>query len=716
MGRVSYIRVSAFVCVVLGLVGVASDHRVSAQTTAPRPSQFEIGTFRHETRAESQTSSELPYTNEFPSEAETVSPPPPTRSSFMATWLGVTRAKGYLLDVSTSSSFDSFVDGYHDLDVGNVTGRVVTGLNRGTTYYYRVRAYDATAPTVYSETIAITTEPSTGLTIHPTFDGSITGNPNAAAIQAMINSTIAIYESLFSDPITIQIRFRYATTAPDGSRLPQGLVSQSDIGLYVIPWNTYISALRADAATNNDNVATASLPGSALSTNMRPGSANGRAVGLNTPPAMFADGTVGDGGLYDGIVTLNSSTPFQFSRPVNENNFDAQRVTEHEVDEVIGLGSRIGHNSNDLRPQDLFSWSSAGHRNITASGTRYFSINSGMTNIVDFNQDPDGDFGDWLSGPCPQAHPYPQNAFSCLGQSSDIAATSPEGINLDVIGYDLTQTTQPSLGNISTRSFVQTGQHVMIGGFIVQGTGPKRVIIRAIGPELTQYGILDFLANPRLELHNGTGALIASNDDWQTTIIGGIITTNQVSDIQNSGHAPTAASESAIIAELQPGNYTAIVPGVNNTAGVALVEVYDLSPGASSSLGNISTRSFVQTGEHVMIGGFVVQGTGAKRVIIRAIGPELTQYGITDFLANPRLELHNGSGALIASNDDWQTTIIGGIITSNQVSDIQNSGHAPTAASESAIIANLQPGNYSAIVPGVNNTAGVALVEVYDLN
>ena len=138
--------------------------------------------------------------------------------------------------------------------------------------------------------------------------------------------------------------------------------------------------------------------------------------------------------------------------------------------------------------------------------------------------------------------------------------------------------------------------------------------------------------------------------------------------------------------------------GVNNTTGVALVEVYDLSPGASSSLGNISTRSFVQTGEHVMIGGFIVQGTGPKRVIIRAIGPELTQFGIPDALANPRLELHNGSGALIATNDDWQTTILGGIITSNQVSDIQNSGHAPTAASESAIIANLQPGNYTAIV------------------
>jgi hypothetical protein len=701
----------------LGLTGVPGNHSLSGETAAPRASRFGIESFRHQTHAESQPSLELPTTNRSPSEIETFLPPPPTRSCFMATWPGVSGAKGYLLDVSTSSSFDSFVDGYHELDVGNVTGRVVTGLNRGTTYYYRVRAYYETALTKYSETIPITTEPTTGLTIHPTFDNSITGNPNAAAIQAMINRAIGIYESLFSDPITIQIRFRYATTGPDGIPLSHGLVSQSDTTVYTnVSWNTYISALRADARTSNDNIANASLPGNALSPNIRPASANGRSLGLNTPPAMFANGSVGQGGPYDGIVTLNSSKPFQFSRPVNGNSFDAQRITEHEMDEVIGLASRLGDNSSDLRPQDLFSWSSAGHRNITSSGTRYFSINSGMTNIVGFNQDPNGDFGDWLSEACPQAHPYPQNAFSCVGQSSDIAATSPEGINLDVIGYDLTQPSQASLSNISTRSFVQTGEHVMIGGFIVQGSGPKRVIIRAIGPELTQFGIPDALANPRLELHNGSGTLIGTNDDWQTTIIGGIITSNQVSDIQNSGHAPTAATESAIIADLQPGNYTAVVRGVNNTVGVALVEVYDLSSGESSSLGNISTRSFVQTGEHVMIGGFIIQGSGPKRVIIRAIGPELTQYGIPDALANPRLELHDGSGALLATNDDWQTTIIGGIITGNQVSDIQNSGHAPTAATESAIIADLPPGNYTAIQSGVNNTAGVGLVEVYDLN
>jgi hypothetical protein len=272
------------------------------------------------------------------------------------------------------------------------------------------------------------------------------------------------------------------------------------------------------------------------------------------------------------------------------------------------------------------------------------------------------------------------------------------------------------LGNISTRALVQTGDNVMIGGFIVEGTQSKRVIIRAIGPELTQYGVPDALVNPTLELHNGTGALIASNDNWVTTIIGGIITANQVPDIQASGYAPGNGLESAIIADLPPGNYTAIVRGVNNMTGVALVEVYDLSGDASSILGNISTRAFVQSGDKVMIGGFIVRGAQPKRVIVRAIGPELTQYGVPHVLVNPTLELHDGTGALIASNDNWHNTIIGEIITSDQVADIRNSGHAPTDTRESAIIATLSPGNYTAIVRGVNNTTGVALVEVYDFD
>jgi hypothetical protein len=712
MGRNFNIRIAAFVCVVSGLAA-ANAIRLSGQTITGR---FEPEVRVHEARAEPETSFQLSNKNELSPEPEPVSPSPPTRTSFMATWNRVNGAKGYMLDVSTNSSFTTFLDDYRGLDIGDATGRLVTGLKQGTTYYYRVRPYGAAGAGNYSDVKTATTVSTVGLVIHPTFDSSITNNPNAAAIQATINQAISFHESLFADPITIQIRFRFATTTPDGRPLPMGTLAQTDLVLYPIPWSNYINALRADAQSSNDTQANATLPATALSANIRPSSAGGRAVGLDTPPAMFANGNVGQGGPYDAIVTLNSASPFQFSRPPSPGHFDAQRSIEHEVDEAIGLGSRVGDNSNDLRPQDLFSWSSAGIRNISASGRRYFSINRGLNNIVGFNQDPDGDFGDWLSEQCPQTHPYVQNAFGCAGQYSDISATSPEGINLDVIGYDLVQTSQTSLSNISTRSFVQTGEHVMIGGFIVQGTGPKRVIIRAIGPELTQFGIPDALANPILELHNGSGSVIATNDDWQTTIVGGIITTSQVSDIQNSGHAPTAASESAIIANLPPGNYTAIVRGVANTTGVGLVEVYDLNSAASSSLSNISTRSFVQTSEHVMIGGFIVQGTGSKKVIIRAIGPELTQFGITDELANPTLELHNANGGLIATNDNWQTTIIGGIINGDQVSDIQNSGHAPTAATESAIIANLQPGNYTAIVRGVSNTTGVALVEVYDLD
>jgi hypothetical protein len=699
-----------FGSVTLGLATLGGTN-LAAQNTIPR-TPFPPGIRTHTTLGEWTPKVQGPNASESAAELEAVSSAPSTRSSIVAKWQKVSRAKGYQLDVSTNESFRDYVEGYHDLDVGDVSARVVSGLNPGTTYYYRVRPYTSTRrPGSYSGVMAATTVPTTGLIIHATFDSSITGNSNAAAIEATINRAISIYESLFSDPITIQIRFRYATTGPDGSPLPQGTVSRSDFVVYGIPWSVVINALRADATTNNDNVANASLPGSALSPTIKPSGANGRAVGLNTPPAMFADGHVGNGGPYDGIVTLNSADPFQFTRPTSAGNFDAQRSTEHEMDEVMGIVSDA--DVSKLHPQDLFSWSSAGHRNITSSGTRYFSINGGVTNIVNFNQDSHGDFGDWLSEACPQAHPYVQNAFACMGQSSDLATTSPEAINLDVIGYDLAQI---SLGNISTRGFVQTGDNVMIGGFIIQGTGAKRVIIRAIGPELTQYGIPNPLADPTLELHNGTGALIGSNDNWQTTIIGGVITSDQVSDIQNSGHVPTAASESAIIANLQPGNYTAIVRGVNNTTGIGLVEVYDLSPDTTSLLGNISTRGFVQTGDNVMIGGFIVQGAGAKRVIIRAIGPELTQYGIPNPLANPTLELHNGTGALIGFNDNWQTTILGGVITSDQVSDIQNSGHVPTAANESAIIADLQPGSYTAIVRGVNNTTGIALVEVYDLN
>jgi hypothetical protein len=186
-----------------------------------------------------------------------------------------------------------------------------------------------------------------------------------------------------------------------------------------------------------------------------------------------------------------------------------------------------------------------------------------------------------------------------------------------------------------------------------------------------------------------------------------------VAAIRNSGLAPSNPLESALIATLPPGSYTAIVRGVNNTTGNGLAEVYDLTANSASLLANLSTRGFVQTGNNVMIGGFIVVNQ-PTRVIIRAIGPSLTQRGVPTALANPQLELHKGN-SLIGRNDNWQQTQIGGIITSDQVAEIQSSGLAPTNPRESAIIATLQPGNYTAIVRGVNNTTGIALVEVYDL-
>jgi N-acetylneuraminic acid mutarotase len=269
-----------------------------------------------------------------------------------------------------------------------------------------------------------------------------------------------------------------------------------------------------------------------------------------------------------------------------------------------------------------------------------------------------------------------------------------------------------TLGNISTRLQVGTGANVAIAGFIVQGSAAKRVLIRAGGPSLAQSGVPNPLANPRLELHQAANT-IGLNDNWQTTQIGGVITSDQVAEIQNSGLAPHDPLESALIATLAPGSYTAIVQGVNGGTGIGLVEVYDLEATSGSRLANISTRGFVQTGDNAMIGGFIVV-TQPTTVIIRAIGPSLTQFGVPDALANPQLELHDANN-LIGQNDDWQTTQIGGIITSDQVAQIQASQLAPSSAAESAIIATLQPGNYTAIVRGVNTTTGNALVEVYAL-
>src|SRR5439155_11139377 len=215
--RFRIMGIIGFSGVALGLAALASASKSPEQNiNSPVPLHPSAAT--HETRAGLQAGlqelMEFRNANELAPPIETVSSAPPTRSSFMATWDSVEGAKGYLLDVSTSNSFSSYVDGYHGLDVGNVNGRAVTGLNPGTTYYYRVRPYAAAGSGRYSNVVTATTASPAGLIIHPTFDCSILNDPNSAAIQAMIMRAIAIYESLFSDPITVQILFRYSTGGP----------------------------------------------------------------------------------------------------------------------------------------------------------------------------------------------------------------------------------------------------------------------------------------------------------------------------------------------------------------------------------------------------------------------------------------------------------------------------------------------------------------------
>ena len=337
---------------------------------------------------------------------------------------------------------------------------------------------------------------------------------------------------------------------------------------------------------------------------------------------------------------------------------------------------------------------------------------NGTTNLnVQFNSaatDPDGTIAAYIWTFDDGTFSYSQDplkTFLAPGTyNAHLTVTDNVG-DFAVATVPVTVGTAPFL-NVSTRVQVDTVEHVLIGGFIVGGSGAKQVMLRAIGPSLTNDGVPGVLADPALELHNASGATIATNDNWQTTQLGGVITSNQVAEIQASGLAPTNAAESAILATLNPGDYTAIVSGVNNTSGVGLVEAYDLEPAAPAKLANISARGFVQTGADVLIGGFIVGGPDSAKVLVRALGPSLIPFGISGALADPTLELLNANGALIMSNDNWKDT---------QQAEIQATGIPPLNDAESAIVATVSPGNYTAIVAGKNNSAGIGLVEVYKL-
>ncbi len=277
-----------------------------------------------------------------------------------------------------------------------------------------------------------------------------------------------------------------------------------------------------------------------------------------------------------------------------------------------------------------------------------------------------------------------------LSADDGVHAVAYDAVVVRVTGHN-------ALANLSTRVQVGLANNVAIAGFIVTGNSAKQVVIRGLGPSLVSAGVQGALSDPFLELYDGSGTLLLSNNDWQQT---------QAQALRDANLAPKDSLESAILATLSPGPYTAIVSGNGSATGVGLVEVYDLQSNTTSKLANLSTRGLVGGGQNVMIGGTIVTGPDAARVVFRALGPSLTGAGIANALADPQLDLFDGNGTKILSNNDWKDS---------QQAAIANSGLAPTNPLESAILTDVSPGNYTAIVTAANGAAGVALVEMYHL-
>jgi hypothetical protein len=542
---------------------------------------------------------------------------------------------------------------------------------------------------------------ASALTINLTFDTD--ANLAAAGLTAsdITNMKAACsyaakqFTDRYNDPINVNIK----VVATPGT---------TDLGASTTPFDTVdtYNNLRAAFASDSKSADDATTVGSggSLASGADPittahmynvARAQAKALGLRTDD-MMNDGTFTFGGGQKWTYDPNNRQVV--------GSFDFIGVAIHEFSEIMGRTSIMGDTLGTGTPQycafDLFHYTGAGTRGLSNGPGRSFSFNNGTTLLIAFNDNAanGGDLQDW-AGPAP-------DSFNAAGPPDEQDDLTPVDLQtMDVIGYDLTTSTVPgSAANISTRLPVGTGDNLLITGFIV--TGPsgstKKVLVRAIGPSTNVPGAL---ADPTLELHDNTGALIAQNDNWKTTQIGGIITSDQVADIQATGAAPTNDAESALLATLAPGNYTAQVRGANNTTGIGVAEAYDLSLNSSAKLANVSTRGLVQTGDNLMIGGFIIVNNPLK-VVVRGIGPSLTAFGVQNALNDPTLELHGANGTLILANNDWKDT---------QQTEITATGLQPTNNLESALVITLQPGNYTAQLRGNNNGIGVGVVEVYAL-
>ena len=414
------------------------------------------------------------------------------------------------------------------------------------------------------------------------------------------------------------------------------------------------------------------------------------------PPGLVVDAVTGVTGLISGTPTTEGSSAVTVT--VTDGPFTTSSILQLTFTADPALPVIVSPSSAPLTPGQFFSYTINAPSSGGPADPTIFTIIGDLPGGLTFNAATgtiSGTYSPLLRENVQGGGPRrPELAGGALLASIQLFATNGHGTSTIPLLF-----LRPSSGvvNISTRLLIGTGENVLIGGFIITGNAPKVVIIRAIGPST---GIPGALQDPTLELHDSANHVV-SNDNWKDT---------QEQIIRDTTIPPADNRESAIVVGLDPGSYTAIVAGKNGTTGIALVEVYDLGTASLDISGNarlaqISTRGFVDIGNNVMIGGFIISGQ-ATRVIVRAIGPSLTASGVQGALPDTVLELRDGSGSLIFSNDDWRST---------QAQEIIATGVPPTDDRESAIVANLVPGAYTAIVRGKGNTTGVALAEVYAL-
>ena len=396
------------------------------------------------------------------------------------------------------------------------------------------------------------------------------------------------------------------------------------------------------------------------------------ATGLNGPAALAFNSA---GTLF--VADFHSGTIFRFATN------GARTIFASGLNQPHGLAfDRTGNLfSADFGSGRIYRFTPAGVRTVFASGLR---------------------------GPHGLAFDSAGNLFEVDYNGAAIFKFAPNGTrttfatglrNPASLCFEPAGPSANNLLNLSTRALVGSNTSVLIAGFILQGSRPTTLVLRGIGPSLANNGISNPLSDPLIELHNGSGNLVATNNNWAQS--------PNAATIQTHGLAPSDARESALLATLNAGNYTVVLRGVNNVQGIGLVELYDLQQ-TTGRAANISSRGLVLTGDNVMIAGFILGGDRAKQFILRALGPSLRDAGIGDALSNPQMQLINGNGATVSSNDDWQQ--------GSNAAAIQSRGFAPSSPAESAILATINPGAYTAIVRGAPQDTGIALVEVFDLS